>query len=90
MRTSSCGIPNTAQAYSLNMTAVVPSGGSLVYLTAYPAGNALPVASTLNAVNGGVVGSAAIVPGNISSGDMSVYASNNTDLVIDINGYFAP
>ena len=38
MQSSACSIPSVAQAYSLNMTAVVPSGGTLSYLTAYPAG----------------------------------------------------
>jgi hypothetical protein len=85
MPTSTCGIPSSAQAYSLNMTAV--ASNPLGYLTAWPAGHALPVAATLNALNGGVVGSGAIVPGG-TSGAISVFASNNTDLVIDINGYF--
>ena len=32
---------------------------------------------------------AAIVPAG-TGGDITVFASNDTDLVIDINGYFAP
>ena len=86
---SSCTIPSTAQAYSLNITAVVPSGGSLGFLTVFPAGAALPGASTLNAPTGGVVGNAAFVSAGIA-GAISVFASNATDLLIDINGYFAP
>jgi hypothetical protein len=89
MLSASCGIPNTAQAYSLNMTVVVPTGGSLTYLTAYPAGEAVPIASTVNAVTGGAVGSGAIVPAG-TGGAISVYVSNNTDLLIDVSGYFAP
>ncbi len=88
MPSSSCGIPDAAQAYSLNMTVVVESGG-LGYLTAFPAGQPLPVAATLNALDGGVVAAAALVPAG-SSGAISVYASNPTDLVVDINGYFGP
>jgi hypothetical protein len=88
MISSSCGIPS-AQAYSLNMTAVVPSGGSLGFLTAFPAGDSLPVAATVNALTGGVVAAAAIVPSGTDQG-ISVYASSPTDLVMDINGYFAP
>jgi hypothetical protein len=87
MQTSSCGIPSTAQAYSLNLTAV--AANPLGYLTAYPAGESLPLAATVNAPNGGVVGSSATVPAG-TSGAIDVYASDNTDLVIDINGYFAP
>ncbi len=89
MLSSACSIPSTAKAYSLNLTAVVPSGGPSMYLTAYPAGDSVPVAATLNAVGGNVVGSAAIVPAN-GSGDISVYSSAATNLIIDINGYFAP
>jgi len=86
---SSCAVPGSAQAYSLNLTAVVPSGGVLGFLTAFPTGSTLPNASTLNAATGGVVGSAAIVPAG-SAGSISVFSSNATDLLIDINGYFAP
>jgi hypothetical protein len=87
MQSSSCGIPSTAQAYSLNLTAV--ASNPLGYLTAYPAGQALPLAATVNAPNGGAVGSAATVLAG-TSGAIDVFASGNTDLVIDINGYFAP
>jgi hypothetical protein len=85
----SCGLPSTARAYSLNETVVVPSGGGLNYLTTYPAGQTLPIAATLNAVTGGSVAAASIVPAG-TSGGISVYASANTDVVIDVNGYFAP
>jgi hypothetical protein len=42
----------------------------------------------LNDVPGTIIANAAIVPAG-SSGNVSVYPSNDTDLVIDINGYFA-
>ena len=61
IQSSSCGVPGTAQAYSFNIT-VVPHGG-LGYLTAWPTGSPLPVAATLNSINGSVVGNAAIVAG---------------------------
>jgi hypothetical protein len=89
MLSSSCGIPSSAQAYSLNLTVVVPSGGVLGFLTAYPAGEGLPVAATLNAGTGGVVAAATLVPAG-TGGAVSVYASGNTDLLIDISGYFGP
>jgi hypothetical protein len=60
-----------------------------VYLTAFPAGDTLPNASSLNAPNGGVVASAAIVSAG-TGGAVSVFSSDLTDLIIDINGYFAP
>jgi hypothetical protein len=84
---STCDVPGTAQAYSLNFTAV-PSG-ALGYITTYPAGQTMPLASTLNDPTGTVVANAAIVPAG-AGGAVDVYASNATNLVIDINGYFAP
>jgi len=84
---SNCGIPNTAQAYSFNFTAVPHE--SLGYLTVWPAGQQQPVASTLNALTATVTANAAIVPAG-PDGDIEVFASNDSDLVIDVNGYFAP
>lgn len=83
-----CGIPTSASAYSLNFTVVVPQGGALSYLTAYPAGIQRPNVSTLNAYNGGVVANAAIVPAG--NGAIDVFVTETTDVIIDINGYFAP
>lgn len=82
-----CGIPTSAQAYSLNLT-VVPHG-SLGFLTAFPCGQSLPLASSLNAIDGRVKAGAAIVPAG-PGGAVCMFASNDTDLVIDINGYFVP
>jgi hypothetical protein len=45
--------------------------------------------STLNAVTGAVTANAAIVPAG-DGGGIDVFAQSETDLVIDINGYFAP
>jgi hypothetical protein len=84
---SPCSVPSKAQAYSLNFTAA-PSG-SLAYLTVWPSGRAQPNASALNDFVGSTIANAVIVPGG--SGDaVSVFATDNTDLIIDINGYFAP
>jgi len=87
LEASSCNIPNSAQAYSLNFTAVPHE--PLGYLTVWPAGQQQPVASTLNALTATVTANAAIVPAG-TGGDIMVFASNDSDLVIDINGYFAP
>jgi Chitobiase/beta-hexosaminidase C-terminal domain/Palmitoyl protein thioesterase len=84
---STCGIPATAKAYSLNITAV-PHGG-LGYLSAWPTGEAQPLVSTLNASTGSVTANAAIVPAG-TSGEVSIYVSNDADVILDINGYFAP
>ena len=84
---STCNVPATAKAYSLNFTAVPQ--GSLGYITTWPTGVSQPLVSTLNANNGQVTANAAIVPAG-TTGQIDVFAANNTDLIIDINGYFAP
>ena len=43
----------------------------------------------LNALTGAVTANAAIVPAG-TGGSIDIFASNATNLVIDINGYFAP
>ena len=89
LEASSCNIPSSAQAYSLNFTAVPHA--PLGYLTVWPFGQKQPVVSTLNSVTGTVVANAAIVPaGTDNEGSIVAFASNDSDLVIDINGYFAP
>ena len=87
---SSClnGITNPL-AYSFNVTVVPnPSGQPLGYLTVWPSNQTLPYVSTLNNPTATVVANAAIVPA-APNGDVDVYAYNSTDLIIDINGYFA-
>jgi hypothetical protein len=85
---SSCNVPATASAYSLNFT-VVPQNGTLAFLTVYPTGLPQPMVSTLNDGPGTVVANAAIVPAG-TAGSIDVYATDTTQLVVDINGYFAP
>src|SRR5208283_2749237 len=82
-----CANLSSAAAYSLNVT-VVPRG-PLGYLTIWPTGENQPVVSTMNSLDGRVKANAAIVPAG-ASGAVSVFVSNTTDVVIDINGYFAP
>jgi hypothetical protein len=85
---SPCGVPLTASAYSLNMTVVPP--GPLGYLSVWPEGQSQPLVSTLNSLNGRVTANAALVPAGSPNGGIDVYASNDTDLIIDVNGHFAP
>jgi hypothetical protein len=77
----------TITAYSLNFTAV--PHGPLGYLTIWPTGEPIPNVSTLNAPTGAVTANAAIVPAGMPNGEINAYAYNNTDLIIDIDGYFA-
>jgi hypothetical protein len=84
---SACGVPANASAYALNVTAV--PYGPLLYLTAWPTGQTQPNASTLNSVDGAILANAAIVPAG-AGGSVSFYGAGAADLVVDINGYFAP
>jgi hypothetical protein len=45
--------------------------------------------STLNSPSGRVIANAAIIPAG-TNGAVSFVAGNPTDLILDINGYFAP
>jgi hypothetical protein len=59
------------------------------FLSIWPAGQSMPNVSTLNSYStrSTTVSNAAIVPAG-SSGAVSVYVTDQTDLVVDINGYF--
>ncbi|MEO8132350.1 MAG: hypothetical protein ABI822_34965, partial [Bryobacteraceae bacterium] len=83
-----CGGFATAKSYSLNVT-VIPTDGSLQYLTLWPTGIAQPVVSTLNSLDGTIVSNAALLPAGIA-GSVTALAVDRTDLVLDVNGYFAP
>lgn len=82
-----CDVAGTAAAYSLNIT-VIPRK-PLAYLVVYPAGYSQPNASTLNSMDGRIVANAAIVQAG-TGGSISIFATDDTDVVVDINGYLAP
>jgi len=63
---TTCSIPATGQAYSLNITVVPP--GSLGYISVWPTGQLQPLVSTLNDLTGTIVANAAIC----ASGDERV------------------
>jgi hypothetical protein len=77
---------SAAQAYVLNAT-VVPVG-PLSYLTLWPDPEQQPLVSTLNAIDAAITSNMAIVP-NID-GDTDGFAAGTTNLIIDLNSYFAP
>jgi len=83
-----CNIPASAVAYSLNVT-VVPEH-TLGYLTIWPTGEGQPLVSTLNSPDGRVKANAAIVPAGTPSGSVSVYVTDTTNVILDIDGYFLP
>jgi hypothetical protein len=85
LNAASCNIPSSAAAYSLNFS-VVPHG-ALYYMTVWPTGQSRPTVSTLNDIPGQIIANAAIVVAG-AGGDISVYPTNDTDLVIDIKWLF--
>ncbi len=86
-----CGIPATAKAYSLNLTVVPPQprnpANAVGLVRIWATGTIEPQTSTVNSQDGRFKANAAIVEAG-TGGAVSVRASNPTDLVLDINGYF--
>ena len=84
-----CGIPTTATAISLNITAVNPSADG--YLSLYPEVGVPPSTSTINFRQGQVRANNAIVGLN-GFGGMTVFCGlaspGAVDYVLDVNGYF--
>jgi sugar lactone lactonase YvrE len=83
---SSCAVAQ-APAYSFHI-AVVPKG-TLGSLTAWQNGQPQPAIATLTSPVGTEVGTEAIVPAD-ASGTVNFSASDDTEMIIDVNGYFAP
>jgi hypothetical protein len=81
------GVPAEASAVAVNVTAVSPALGG--YLTVFPCGEPLPLASTLNVAAGAIVANSAIVKVG-ASGSICVLSNVDTDVVVDVNGYDVP
>ena len=71
----------------MNATVVPP--GFLGFLSLWPSGQSQPFVSTLNATDGAITANAAIVPAGVN-GAVSAYVSHQSQLILDVNGYFAP
>ena len=82
---SQCGVPQDARAYALNFTAVPHT--SLGWMTAWPTGDPIPLASTLNAPKGPTANAAIIKSG--VNGSISSFVHDDADVIADINGYFS-
>lgn len=82
-----CQIPAGASAYSVTVTAVPQ--GPLQFLTAWPAGASQPNVSNINSPSGRVLANSVIIPAS-ADGSIDVFTFDRSDLLIDINGYFAP
>ncbi|WP_232242065.1 choice-of-anchor D domain-containing protein [Streptacidiphilus jeojiense] len=81
------GVPATGvTAVVMNVTAVGSTTGG--YVTAYPDGQQLPTASSLNFVTGQTLANLAVVP--VVDGKVDLYnAFGQVDLVADVTGYFS-
>jgi len=80
------GLPATAKAWAANAT-VVPNGNGMPFLSMWPSGTAWPNISQLNAFQGQTVSNSGIVPAS-STGSIDVRVAGNTQVAIDIAGYF--
>jgi hypothetical protein len=82
------GVPASATAVVLNVTAVNPDAAG--YVTVYPNGVNRPLASNLNFVPGDTIPNSVIV-GIGTQGKVNLYNANGTiDLVADVVGYYSP
>jgi hypothetical protein len=83
--TGNCFLPSSASAFAITVTAI-PTG-ILGSLALWPTGSGGAKLSILNSAAPFPVANAAIVAAGVS-GSISVSASDETHLVIDVNGYF--
>ncbi len=83
---SQCGIPATAVALSLNVTAVSPTGNG--YLTLFPADRLQPAIATVNFSTGQTRSNNTILLLATTERTFLVFPSVTADLVVDVNGYF--
>ena len=83
------GLPATPiGAVSLNVTAVTPTGAG-GFLTIWPTGRPMPVASSLNFVPGDVIANA-VISGVGDGGRISIFNfSGDTDVLVDVTGWFS-
>jgi hypothetical protein len=80
------GLPQSTTAIAANITAVGPSSGG--YITAYGCGDPLPATSTLNLQAGNDAANGAQVQLG-ADGDLCLYSTVATDLIVDINGIWS-
>jgi hypothetical protein len=91
----SCGVPALAagsgpQAYSLNVTVVPPNGTIGGYLLVYPNPvTPIPLVASMTWNPAASYQSNAVITAASSDGSVNVVANAATDVVVDINGYYA-
>ncbi|MCY7300158.1 MAG: hypothetical protein LH616_13210, partial [Ilumatobacteraceae bacterium] len=81
------GLPPTGiAAVQVNLTATTPSQDT--FLTVYPSGSSLPNASNLNLKAGGVRANSVIARVGPDGRIMVACGQGNTDVLVDVVGYF--
>jgi hypothetical protein len=78
------GVPASAKAAVVNVTAIAPSDRGFV--TLFPCGTARPGSSTLNYAPGEVVANGATIRLG-TNGSICVYTHRAMDLIVDVTGY---
>jgi hypothetical protein len=79
------GVAANALAATLNFTVTQPSAAG--HITVYPCGTVRPLVSTLNFSQGQTIANSAVArPG--TSGDVCIYTTTATHLIVDVNGAF--
>ena len=85
---SVCNVPATAEAYVTNVTLLPQAGGHTNNVTIYPSDEVQPRYTTASAGDGNIVANSAIIRAGATNGAINVYSTDNTDILIDISGYF--
>ncbi len=82
------GIPTNAESVVVNVTMTGSPGSG--YVTAYPTGGALPNASNVNIVPGGVRANTSVVKVG-TGGQISLFvAETSSDVIVDVLGSYGP
>ena len=82
------GVPANAESVVVNVTMVGSPGSG--YVTAYPTGGALPNASNVNIVPGGVRANTSVVKVG-TGGQISLFvAETSSDVIVDVLGSYGP
>src|SRR5439155_5259322 len=81
------GIPSTASAVVLNVTAVGPTAGG--FLTVWPSDAGRPATSDLNLTPGVTIPNLVVVKLSAGAGQVSIYNNaGTTNVVVDVEGYY--
>ena len=87
---SGCGVPSTAAAVEVSITAVTPSGAN-GFVRAFPAGSSVNAAFLNYTVGRGITNTGTVPLNTAVTNDLGVANFGGTiHVIVDIQGYFAP